>query len=76
MELDPPHVHAVNSELRWRWQREACIRAPNYGEHFSKSGKLNKTFPFLINNKVGMIEPFLYSWTQNQQEIFARIWKT
>ena len=55
MKLDPPNVQAVSSGLRW--ERGACIHSPNYGEHFSKSGKLNKTFPFLIDNKVAIIDP-------------------
>ena len=71
IELDLHHVHAVSSGLRRK--REARIRFPNYSEHLSKPGKLNKTFPFLTDKKVAIIDPcfIVYSGTQNQQEIFA-----
>ena len=51
----PTHVHAVISELGW--EGKACKYSPNYGEHFSKLGKLNKAFPFLTDNKVAIIDP-------------------
>ena len=55
MELDPPHVHAVSSGLSR--EEKACIRSPNCGEHSNKLGKLNKTFLFLTDNKVVIMDP-------------------
>ena len=57
MELYPPHVHVVNFGLRW--EKEACISSPNYGENFSKPRKLNKilSIPLLIDNQIAIIDP-------------------